>query len=53
MVMVLPAYEGGQRPSRSFLAARDWLGQRLDAVCKITVEGKKIVRGVIISVPKM
>lgn len=35
------------------MAERDWPGQRLDAVCKIPVEGKEIVRGLIITVPKV
>lgn len=48
-----PPAEEDSAPAAQFMAARDWPGQRLDAVCKITIEGKKIVRGVIISVPKM
>jgi len=39
--------------SVQFMKERDWPGQRLDVVCKITVEGKEIVRGIIISVPKV
>ncbi|MBX3529282.1 MAG: hypothetical protein KF849_01665 [Rhizobiaceae bacterium] len=34
-----------------FMAERDWPGQRFEAVCRITVDGKDVVRGLIISVP--
>lgn len=36
-----------------FMAQRDWPGQRLEAVCRIMVDGKNVDRGIIISVPKM
>lgn len=36
-----------------FLAQRDWPGQRFEAVCRIMVDGKKVERGIIVSVPKM
>jgi hypothetical protein len=35
------------------MAGQEWPGHRLDAVCKITVEGEKIVRGLIVTVPKV
>lgn len=47
-----PTKEESARAAQS-MAERDWPGQRLDAVCKITVEGKEIVRGLIITVPKV
>lgn len=37
----------------SFMTERDWPGQRFEAVCKIVVEGQEVVRGLIISVPKV
>ena len=36
-----------------FMAKRDWPGQRFDAVCKVTVEEKAIVRGLIVTVPRV
>lgn len=48
-----PPTKEDSAPAAQFMAARDWPGQRLDAVCKITVEGKEIVRGVIVSVPRV
>ena len=36
-----------------FMAKRDWPGQRFDAVCKVTVEGKEVIRGLIVTVPRV
>jgi len=36
-----------------FMKDRNWPGGRFEAVCKITVEDEVVVRGVIVSVPKM
>lgn len=39
--------------SQPFMAERDWPGQKLEAVCKLAVDGKEIVRGLIVTVPKV
>lgn len=36
-----------------FMAELNWPGQRFEAVCKITVEGTEVMRGLIISVPNV
>lgn len=36
----------------TILKARNWPGERLDAVCKLNIDGKIVVRGIITSVPK-
>lgn len=36
-----------------FMKDRNWPGGRFEAVCKITVEDEVVVRGVIVSVPRM
>ena len=48
-----PATEEDSAKVAHFMAERDWPGQRFEAVCKITVEGKEILRGLIISVPRV
>lgn len=35
------------------MAERNWPGHRLEAVCKITVEGQELVRGLIVTVPRV
>lgn len=45
-----PTEEEGPQVAQ-FMAERDWPGQRFEAVCKITVDGAEVVRGLIISVP--
>lgn len=36
-----------------FMAQRSWPGQKLEAVCKITVEDEEVIRGLILTVPKV
>lgn len=48
-----PPTEEESADAAAFLAMRDWPGQRFEAVCKITLEDNEIVRGVIISVPRV
>lgn len=47
-----PTNEDSARAA-ALMAKRDWPGQRLEAVCKITIEGEEIVRGLIVTVPKV
>lgn len=47
-----PTQEDSARAA-PFMAERNWPGQRLEAVCKITVEGQEVVRGLIVTVPRV
>jgi len=35
------------------LDERDWPGERLDAICKIDLDGEVVIRGLITSVPRV
>lgn len=47
-----PTKEEGAQAAQ-IMAEQNWPGQRLEAVCKFTVEAEKVVRGLIITVPKV
>ncbi len=47
-----PTQEESAR-AEPFMAERNWPGRRLEAVCKITVEGQEVIRGLIVTVPRV
>lgn len=48
-----PPSEGEQQDVSAFMEGRNWPGERFEAVCKIEVDDKVVVRGLITSVPKL
>jgi len=48
-----PPSKGEQKQLAAAMKVRDFPGARIEAVCKIDVEGTKVVRGVITSVPRL
>lgn len=48
-----PPKDGEIAQAQAFIAERDWPGQRFEAVCKVSVEDTEVVRGLIISVPRV
>ncbi|MEI9405216.1 hypothetical protein [Mesorhizobium argentiipisi] len=48
-----PPNEDEQEHVSAFMKDRNWPGERFEAVCKIEVDDKVVVRGLITSVPKL
>ena len=48
-----PPTEEEDAQAATFIKSRDWTGGRVEAICKIKVDTEDVIRGIIISVPKL
>lgn len=48
-----PPSKDERKDVSAFMKGRNWPGERFEAICKIEVDNKVVVRGVITSVPKL
>jgi len=48
-----PPQENEKAQASEFMEKRDWPGERFEAVCKIDVDNKTVIRGLITSVPRI